>query len=182
MFHHFFRTIERQLAPWKQSQTFLEVGCGPGVASRRLASMLPGKHLEVSDFDERFVRKLAHSDFPLKISQESIYDLRREDESFDGVFCLEVLEHLDNADFAVKELFRVARHFVLISVPHEPVWSLANLLRLKYVKSGGNTPGHVNRFSPRTLKALISRFGHVEVLAYSFPWLVIVGSKKGISG
>jgi SAM-dependent methyltransferase len=41
-----------------------------------------------------------------------------EDKSFDIVTCLEVLEHLDNPHFAFKEILRVARKSVYVSLPN----------------------------------------------------------------
>lgn len=41
-----------------------------------------------------------------------------EDESFDTVICTDVLEHIDNIYEAYDELFRVARRYVIISLPN----------------------------------------------------------------
>jgi hypothetical protein len=40
------------------------------------------------------------------------------DNSFDSVLCLDVLEHLDNIHEAFDELCRVARRYVLVSLPN----------------------------------------------------------------
>lgn len=55
------------------------------------------------------------------------------DHSFDIVICTEVLEHLEKPGAALKELKRVAKKFILITVPHEPWFCLGNLLVLKNV-------------------------------------------------
>ena len=50
------------------------------------------------------------------------------DQSFDTVICTDVLEHLDNIYSAYDELFRVARRFVIISLPNNWPTMLASFL------------------------------------------------------
>ena len=75
----------------------------------------------------------------------SIVDLPFPDRSFDVVGCFEVLEHLpgDLPRRALSELARVARRAVVLSVPHEPVFCLANAARGKNldVRPKGKRPG-----------------------------------------
>ena len=42
------------------------------------------------------------------------------DTSFDGVTILEVLEHLHNPEAALRQALRVARRFIIASVPSTP--------------------------------------------------------------
>jgi ubiquinone/menaquinone biosynthesis C-methylase UbiE len=103
--------------------------------------------------------------------------LQRKNGEFDCLFLLEVLEHLANVDLALKELFRVSRNYVVISVPHEPIWSILNILRLKYLKSVGNTPDHINHWSPASIKRLFSRYGKIEKTYLSLPWIIVLAKK-----
>ena len=45
------------------------------------------------------------------------------DESFDVVVIEDVLEHVENPEFALKEAYRVSRHLVLATIPNEYQWS-----------------------------------------------------------
>lgn len=181
LLNNFFSTIRKIVKKFGQDYRLLEVGCGPGESSRRIAAMLNGRYFEVSDYEERFVRKLRQRRFPFKVTRESIYSLQRRDGEFDCVLLLEVLEHLDDVNLALKELFRVARRYVVISVPHEPIWRIMNMLRLKYLKSFGNTPGHIHHWSPASLKKLIARFGKVKKIYTSMPWIIVLAEKNNDS-
>ncbi len=65
------------------------------------------------------------------------------DDTFDYVMSTEVLEHLPNPGQALMELKRIAKPeaYLIISVPFEPFFHWGNLLRGKYWKRGGYTPG-----------------------------------------
>lgn len=51
-----------------------------------------------------------------------------EDDSFDTVVCLDVLEHLDNIHAVFTDIFRVASKYVLISLPN-PYWGFLDFLK-----------------------------------------------------
>jgi ubiquinone/menaquinone biosynthesis C-methylase UbiE len=61
------------------------------------------------------------------IRKENIECLSFEDKSFDIVLCLEVLEHTHDPVRAIKELARVTRKDLIISIPNEPFFSLLRL-------------------------------------------------------
>jgi 2-polyprenyl-3-methyl-5-hydroxy-6-metoxy-1,4-benzoquinol methylase len=123
------------------------------------------------------LKKLIKLGLPFKIRQESVYDLKRENSSFDMILFLEVIEHLEFASKAVKELFRVTGKHVVISVPNEPVWRISNVLRGKYVMHAGNTPGHVNHYSEKSLSSLIHPFGQIISVIKPCPWLMVLAKK-----
>jgi len=68
------------------------------------------------------------------------YDLEKgipfEDNSFDIVFALDILEHVDNIEFLLKEILRVARKEAIIALPNMYYW----LFRLRVVFLGRLSP------------------------------------------
>jgi len=58
------------------------------------------------------------------IKEEDVQNLSFKDKSFDIVLCQEVLEHVPNPVQAMKELKRVAKKQLIISVPFEPYFTL----------------------------------------------------------
>ena len=82
---------------------------------------------------------LAEVDQPHRVCA-SVLSLPFAARSFDTVTCLEVLEHLDDPAAAVRELARVARRAVVVSVPFEPYFRIGNVLRGKHLSPSGQSP------------------------------------------
>jgi len=181
LLHNFFRTLKKCIRKLVTSDRLLEIGCGPAMSSQRLFNMLTGQSFEASEFDQRLVNKLQKTNLPFPVKQESVYELQREDNSFECLILLEVLEHLTDYEKALLELFRVSNKYVIISVPNEPLWSFLNMVRGKYIQDKGNTPGHVNKWSVKTFKLLLSSYGQIEFLATPLPWIVAMVRKNEIN-
>ncbi|MFN9979297.1 MAG: methyltransferase type 11, partial [bacterium] len=79
---------------------------------------------------------------------------------------------------ALAEIDRVANRWVLVSVPWEPTWRILNVIRGKYWRRFGNTPGHVQHFSRAEIRRqIVNRFVIVNELD-PLPWTIIVASKR----
>lgn len=137
MIHNFFRIIGKALNLLEPDARVLEVGCGSALPSLRIHSMLRGRYFEVSDMDERYILKIHEHNFPFLAKQESLYSLERQNGEFDCVLCMEVLEHLEDYELAISEMFRVSSKWVLITVPNEPTWRVLNMIRLEYLHAWG---------------------------------------------
>jgi 2-polyprenyl-3-methyl-5-hydroxy-6-metoxy-1,4-benzoquinol methylase len=114
----------------------------------------------------------------IEFAEASVYQLPFEDSSFDLVVCCEVMEHLERPRDAFAEVVRVARNFVLMSTPWEPVWRVMNMARGKYLRDLGNTPGHIQHFSRRDLIALAETRLNVVSIRKPPPWTVILGEPR----
>ena len=157
----------------------LEVGCGEGVSTEKIKAMLPpAALLHASDINRVRLAAARERNPGVPIIEESIYNLSRPDRSYDLVFCLEVLEHLDDPDAALAEICRVSRRWVVTSVPREPIWRVLNLARLKYVWGLGNTPGHLNHWSKNGFARFVAKRLDVRKVLSPFPWTMIVGEVK----
>jgi SAM-dependent methyltransferase len=79
--------------------------------------------------------------------------LQFDENSFDCVFCAEVLEHIPNLEKACSEIVRVARHEVIIGVPYKQD---TRVDQMTCGNCGKVTPpwGHVNTFDERKLQSL----------------------------
>jgi SAM-dependent methyltransferase len=92
---------------------------------------------------------------------------------FDLVVGIEVLEHVPDPAAALAELDRLCRGDLVVSVPREPVWRVANMARGKYLAALGNTPGHVQHWSSRRFAGLIGRRFDVVTVRRPFPWTMV---------
>ena len=87
---------------------------------------------------------------------------------------IEVLEHVPEPEQTLSEMARVARRWLLVSVPREPLWRMLNMARGAYWPAMGNTPGHLNHWSKRSFVELLSRHGEVVELRSPFPWTMLL--------
>ena len=99
-------------------RSVLEVGLGSGVTASYIRAL--GIKLKTLDIDESLKPDYAGSVLAMPL----------EDQSFDVVCAFEVLEHLpfDNFRVALREMARVSRKYIIISVPD----SRHTLLRLNF--------------------------------------------------
>ena len=160
----------------------IELGCGEGFSTVRLHEMFPKKaKLSASEYVADLVPKAQKLNPGVKVIEESVYELTHKDNSFDVVFLLEVMEHLDYPDKALHEIHRVLKKdgVLILGVPREPIWRSLNMARGKYLKDFGNTIGHLNHWSSRGLvKFVETHFGPVEEYKQPLPWTIVRARKK----
>jgi ubiquinone/menaquinone biosynthesis C-methylase UbiE len=149
----------------------LEVGCGEGVVADKMqrrwgevvALDLPDAGLR-ADWrrypEPRFLHASAHQ-------------LPFEDDQFDVVVAAEVLEHLPDPVRGLREMARVGRRHLVVSVPREPIFRSCNLLAGRYVRDLGNTPGHLNHWSKRGFVRFVSQVADVREVTSPFPWTTV---------
>jgi ubiquinone/menaquinone biosynthesis C-methylase UbiE len=157
--------------------SILDVGCGEGFTLLRLKDENIGKKLSGIDNSDRAI-SYGKKNFPfLHIKKGDVYKLPFKDNSFDLVLCMEVLEHLDNPIEALIELRRVSRKYVLLSVPNEPLFTYQRFLRGQNMKKFGSHPEHVQHWSTKAFKRLVSEFMHVIDSETPLPWTILVAKK-----
>ncbi len=164
------------------ARRWLEVGCGEGFSTDRLRRMLPlGGSLEASELEPRLCAAARERNPTVKVTEESIYQLGRATGSFDLVMALEVLEHLEEPQKALLELVRVTQGWLLLSVPREPIFRLANVARARYLKAFGNTPGHIQNWSKQEFVELVGGVAEIVEVRAPVPWTVVLARKRSPS-
>jgi SAM-dependent methyltransferase len=155
--------------------SILDVGCGEGVVTERLARVAGATAIGVDLAGEPLVSHWRRrTSTTVSFQPASAYSLPFASSSFDLVCALEVLEHLERPRDALTELARVSRRAMLLSVPSEPIWRVVHLAAGRDVRRLGNTPGHINHWSPRRFRDLVSEFGAPIVTRTPFPWTVVL--------
>lgn len=172
LLHRFLRRVDAAAASLGPTSV-LDVGCGEGVVTERLAQLLAPATVLGVDADEAHLSEewRARSAPNLSFATGSAYDLPFDDGSFDLVCAIEVLEHLERPGDALAEMSRVAGRVLLLSVPNEPSWRISHLLAGRNLRELGNTPGHINHWSKHGFQELVSKLGTVRVESV-FPWTI----------
>src|SRR5215217_609231 len=163
-------------------RTFLDAGCGEGFVARKVIEAVPGIELTGYDISEAALQIAADANPEASFVAGSVVDLPFPDRSFDVVGCFEVLEHLpgDLPRRALTELARVARQAVVLSVPHEPMFSLANAARGKNlaVRPRGSDSDHKQFWSRSAFGDFVGQQLDVQWLGGSMPWTICVATKR----
>ncbi len=156
----------------------LDVGCGEGFTLARLQKEKIGESFEGIEYDEGAI-ELGKKLYPrLEIKKGDIYKLPFKSNSFDLVVCTEVLEHLDNPRKAYKELIRVSKKYILLSVPNEPFFTIQRIGRLQNVMHLGAHPEHIQHWTiPAFTKFVKVRGVKLITRKFPIPWTMIVLKK-----
>ena len=144
-------------------RSVLDIGARDGHFSRLLAEY----------FDEVTALDLQRPEFKFDRVTTTAGDVTRlqfDNESFDCVFCTEVLEHIPDIRKACQEIARVARHAIVVGVPFKQDIRIGRVTCRSCGKVGPPW-GHVNSFDEGRLLRL---FPGMKVVLKSF-----VGSEAG---
>ena len=163
---------------WRRAapESILDVGCGEGVLSEQWADQLGSGRIVGIDLDDPKLKaeweKRQRANLEYRV--EDATNLSFSNGEFDMATAIEVLEHVPDPERTVSEMARVARRWVLVSVPREPLWRGLNMARGAYIKDLGNTPGHINHWSKRSFVKMLSRYGTVAEVRSPFPWTMVL--------
>lgn len=177
---NFFRQLVNLTAS-KKVDSILDVGCGEGFTLNRLKEHGIGKKLEGLEYSKDAIL-LGKKTYPdIKITQGSIYELPYKANSFDLVLCTEVLEHLEEPEKALQELVRVSKKYLVISVPNEPFFMLAQLVRGKNWSRFGNDIEHINHWMmfsfPQFVKKNAGAKVKIPAKRFPFAWTMLLLEK-----
>lgn len=164
----FLRDFRALLLPL-QVERILEVGCGEG---HMLAVMRALKDVPMHGMDRDIpVLAAAGRTCPTAhILQADAHALPYAANSFDLVVACEVLEHVESPARVLQEIRRVGCSCCIVSVPREPLWRALNMIRGRYWRDLGNTPGHIQHWSAGAFVALLERHFRVVSVRQPIPW------------
>ena len=122
--------------------SFLDVDCGNGCYVLKLADEIDAQGIDIDEYSSWSMQ-------PERFQVADAADLPFQDGRFDTVACFEVIEHVPDPVKVLKELARVARRHVIVSVPNCEVPDSLRKSRLTYFHYTDRS--HVNFFTRTTL-------------------------------
>lgn len=145
------------------AHSILDIGSGRGTFLWTFIDALPEIEVTCIDASEQRVRDInavASGGIPgLRAVVMDAQNLQYPDNSFDATTALEVLEHMQNPAKALREILRVTRNFVIVSVP----------------KHEDDNPEHIQLFAPQDLKGMLEAAGARNVnLQYTAKEIIAV--------
>ena len=170
------RTLKKHLSI--NSGKVLDVGCGEGIVARSIFFDRPNIKLTGVDISEEAIKIFKKLNPGAQAYTASADNLKLfASNKFDLVMCCEVLEHLEDFEKALAELKRVSKKYILISIPHQPWFSLMNLARGKNLRNFGDDPDHINKWSKRKFLNILKQncFTKAKIVK-CLPWLIVSGT------
>jgi ubiquinone/menaquinone biosynthesis C-methylase UbiE len=154
------RRIMRYLRP-RDGQRLLEVGCGRGWLAQRMQERFPDTYgVDVNP------RSIVHA-VTANLHVMDAASLEFDDEQFDHAYSFHAIEHIVDADAALREMHRVLRPGgrILLVYPAEPI---RGLYAMPGAWLGFGNPFlarqlHVHRFTPARMKRLAARCGLTHI-------------------
>lgn len=139
-----------------------EAGCKFAVLSDLLSGHISNFEYVGVDIDQRTLDRVGKKKFCKFICYNVNNGLPFPDSHFDYIFCMELMEHLENPSFFLDEVNRTLRTDgrLVISVPNAYCW----MEMLQNYKKRGDTEGHISAFSYLNMDAL-TRFVGLKIYA-----------------
>lgn len=158
-----------------QPQAALDIGCAEGFVLHELSTRLPHMQATGIDIDTAALERGKQMFPSLDLQHGDGTQCLAEDNQYDCVLALEILEHLPEPEKLLAEVKRVSKKYCIFSVPHEPWFCLANLARGKNLSRFGNDIEHVNHWNPWSFSRLLQKNGFSIVKhKLPFPWMLFV--------
>jgi len=169
-----FRDTLLQLVHACGARSILDAGCGEGI---NLLTLSRGGDWQLAGIElTRESLDVARGALPdaVDLRQGDVTRLPYDDGSFDLVLGTEVLEHVVDPGLALREMARVSRQRLILSVPREPLWRVLNVMRGKYLRHLGNTDGHLNHWSGRAFRRFCEQEVDVLQRRNPVPWTFLL--------
>ena len=163
----------KQLNP----ESILDVGAGEGFMLEMFRKNNVAKKIEGIEYMDEAI-KLGNKINPkVKIKKGDIYKLPYKAGTFDLIICTEVLEHLENPKKALTELIRVAKKYIILSVPNEPLFTIQRIIRGKNVMKLGAHPEHIQHWSSGSFEKFIGKQIKIIDSKTPLPWIMVTAKK-----
>ena len=139
-------------------KTLVEVGCGEGILLEKMTKLFSDKTVFAIEPEPENVEICKSHN--LDVRPGSVYELPMEDASVDTLLFIEVIEHLDDPDLAIREISRVIKPGgkLILLFPNDAFFKMARILTFKF-KEAHYDAGHVKQWRPGEAKRFVESAG-----------------------
>lgn len=121
----------------------------------------------------------ARARHPQHVFREAdVFSFPPDGQRFDLVLASQVLEHLPAPERFLTRLVALCSDKLLLTVPHEPWFRLANLARGRDITRLGNHPEHVNHWDPQSFAGFVDAHAAVERCWTAFPFVLLLARPR----
>jgi ubiquinone/menaquinone biosynthesis C-methylase UbiE len=140
------------------AERILDAGCGEGITLEKLIKHYPGRSIRGIDIDEYNVEVCRQYNLP--VERGDVMRMNFPDESFDCCLFLEVVEHLEQPQFALAEIRRVlcSGGRLILIFPNDFMFKVARLLCFKFKEAFAES-GHVKQWTPKSMRIFLQNNG-----------------------
>lgn len=145
----------------------LDLGCGDGTHAGMVRQFFDGEIYAIDPSDD-IIAKAQHRYPDINFQPASAYELPYDDNFFDLVYAIDVIEHLKTPEKMLAEVKRVLKPdgIVIFQTPNYPIkrfYDFNNFLAKKnWRKNFKDDPTHFYKFTALKLKKMCSKFFEVK--------------------
>lgn len=161
---NFRKWMRAQLGDLARDAPILEVGCGDGSFTRNLAEH--SSRVTAVDISASQIERNARARPEIKFLQHDVAQtFPFENETFDVIWCSEVLEHLFDPGFALREMQRVLAPGgrLLVTVPYHGLLKDVLIALFNWDAHFSPTNPHIRFFTRKTLTQLAAAAGFAKI-------------------
>jgi len=142
----------------EEDHRIIDLGCGEGITLEALKKRFPTRTCLGIELNKESVETCGSYDLP--VLNGSIYHLAIRTGSTDCCLTMDVIEHLDYPEDALKEIHRILKpgRSVIVVFPNDRNFFWSRLICLKW-KEAFYDPGHVKKWHPKEMEKLLGKMG-----------------------
>lgn len=159
----------------KDKKSIIDLGCGEGITLERLVKEFPDKDIRGIDYCRENIEICGKHNLPVEYG--SAYDIKVRDNSVDCVVFAEIIEHLDDPEKALREIYRILNNngLLLLLFPNDKFFRMARILTFKF-KEARYDPGHLRQWTPKEMQDLLKKIEFKIVKTKNIPFLFWITS------